>query len=397
MMMFSDSSKSLFATSVAHFINDGALAVFPLLYPIFTKSYSVSTLSIAVLAFLLYAVSIFVSPSIGKVSDKSHKYGGLMASGLFMLAIGIFGYSILALLFNGLSLVLILVPFTIIAGVGGSFYHPLGATVIREMWESGGHGRAMGINGAVGSLGRALFPLIVTAILAFSALPALSVLAAATAFPGVVVLWVLRKVKFGPNQSVENIGSSEQEKSLPSRKIAKLMMPLITVSFSRGLFTLGILSFIPLYLTSVDHFSFSYSGILYALLLGTGVVSQPIFGYMSDRFGRRLVLQISNIGSFIFLLLFLETQDPLLAALFLAVFGAFGLTAFPLLLGIVASTSPKGSRTIASSLVWGVGNTSGTAFGPLVIGVLAEPYLLGSLQPAFLVLTLMGVTSILLT
>lgn len=398
-MMISDSAKSLFATSVAHFINDGALAVFPLLYPIFfPKSYSLSTLSIAVLAFLLYAVSMLVSPAIGRSSDTSHKYGALMASGLFMIAIGLFGYSILASFFSGMTLVLALVPFTLVAGVGGAFYHPLGATVIREMWESGDHGRAMGINGALGSLGRALFPLSVTAILAFSGLPTLTVLAALCVLFAFVVLTVMRPVKFGRSPALENAGESHvEEKSLPTKKVAKLMMPLIIVSFSRGLFTLGILSFIPYYLNNVDHFSFGYTGLLYSLLLGTGVVSQPIFGYLADRVGRRLILEISNVGSFIFLLLFLETQEPFLVALYLAIFGCFGLTAFPLLLGIVASNSPEGSRTIAASLVWGVGNTAGIAFGPLVIGVLAEPYLLGSLQPALVVLTLMGVISIFLT
>lgn len=397
-MTFSDSAKGLFATSIAHFINDGALSVFPLLYPIFASSRSVSTLSIAVLAFLLYAVSILVSPSIGKRSDATQKYSGLMAAGLFMLAIGIFGYSVPASFFSGTTLVLVLVPFTLVAGVGSAFYHPLGATIIREMWESGDHGRAMGINGAVGSLGRALFPLIVTGILALSGLQTLAVLAAASAAFGFLVLVVLRGIESTRKERVENLtGLRSEEKSLSSGKVAKLMMPLIIVSFSRGLFTLGTLSFIPYYLNKVDHFSFSYTGILFSLLLGMGVVSQPVFGYVADRFGRRLTLEISNSGSFIFMLLFLETKDPFLTGLYLALFGFFGLNAFPLLLGIVASYSPKGSRTIAASLVWGVGNTAGIAFGPLIIGILAEPYLLGSLQLAFIALTLLGLSSIFLT
>ncbi|MHB8567510.1 MAG: MFS transporter [Nitrososphaerales archaeon] len=393
--MSSDPIKSLIASSAAHFVNDGALAFFPLLYPILANDYSISTLSISVLASLLYAVSIFVSPLMGKKLDSTRRHGDLLALGILLLSIGILAYSLFPLLLRGFTLVYLLIPFTIVAGFGSALYHPLASTVLRETWGQKKHGHALGVNGAAGSLGRALYPLIATFILASSGLPTLAVLGIASVLISVFVLGVFKKTTIS-GASLDPVESEKGSRS-SSWSLASTVRTLMVVAFSKGLIAQGLISFLPYYLTNIDHFSLAYTGLVFSLALGSGVVFQPAMGYLADRYGRALILEISNVGCVVSLTLFLLTNNPILVGIYLFGFGSLGLTGFPLLLGLSAHISPRNMSTEAASLVWGVAYTSGIAISPLVIAILAEPNLLNSFQSSFFVIVALGLLSVVLT
>ena len=133
-----DETKTLVATSLAHFINDGAMYVFVILNPKLLVS---QVFLIGILGGLQNLFSVFASPIIGRRADAGKNYGSLMTLGLVMMGIGIAGYSISVLFASGFSLFLFLIPFSIIAGVGKSFYHPLGAAAVQGMLKGESIGR----------------------------------------------------------------------------------------------------------------------------------------------------------------------------------------------------------------------------------------------------------------
>ncbi|HXY56488.1 MAG TPA: MFS transporter, partial [Nitrososphaerales archaeon] len=371
-----ESRSSLIATSLGHFINDGLTGVLPLMYPVFVASYGLSLQTISVLAFLQSAFSIFVSPLVGRISDARGNFGTMIALGLVLFAVGTGGYAVSALFSGGTVLLILLLVFTFMIGVGSSFYHPLGATVLRAKWRAQDLGGALGINGSAGSVGRIAMPVAAAVLIAGVSLASTGVLAILSIAGALAILGILARMKFTATR-VEASGNFIRS-MLPPRRLASKLSSLTVVSFSRGLFT-GVLPFIPLYLTQVDNYSTLQAGFLYSATLGMGIPSTIIFGFLQDRIGAKSSITISNMGGLISLFGFALGQNPGVVEAALLLFGFFSYSAFSLLLGMVHDLTQYGEMTSGGALVWGVGNTGGSAVAPLLVGLLALPSFFGSL------------------
>ena len=420
-----DSSKSLLATALAHFINDGCLAVFPILYPILVSLYGFSDSTVGIIATILGASSIAASPFIGRRSDVGRSYVTLILTGIVTIGLGLAAFA-LAMVFLGTGdphdLLLILIPFVLIAGFGASFYHPLGAAILNEQWSSQSRGRAMGINGSMGSLGILVYPLIAVALISSVSILTIGMLGVISSAAALPIYFVMRNVYFArksgtapaggavnssPGTTTATAGDiSKVAKSrrpsdpnswaepIPIRAVIPPILVLTVSTFLRATFAQSIIQFMPLYLTSESHVPYSFVGIAVAIMPGMGIVSQPFFGHLADRYGRRLLLGISSFGAAVSIILFVATSNIILEEIFLALFGLFQFTGFPLILALAIDISPKGATTISNSIVWGFGNLGGAAVGPIIVGVLAETAFPGSLGSAFFVIALIGLLSV---
>ena len=387
-----EDQRSLLATSLAHFINDGLTGVLPLAYPVYLVTYGLSIQLVSIFTFLQNALSIVVSPVVGRISDVRGNFNGMLAMGLLIFAVGAAGYAVSGDFFEGSILVVVLLLFTLLVGVGSSFYHPLGATVLRAKWKESEIGRALGLNGSAGSIGRIAMPFAAALLITDFALSSVSLLAGFSVIGALAVFIVLRNVKFAakPRTSV-----SLRDSLLPNRDLLRRMFPLTVVSFSRGLFT-GVVPFIPLYLTQVDHVNDLTAGFLYSGTLGVGIISTIMFGFMQDRLGPKVSLTVSNLGGVLTLFIFAASSDPLVVDSAVVVFGLFSYSAFPLLLGLVHNMTDFDEMTSASSIVWGIGNNGGAAVAPLVIGALALPSVFGTLTAGFIAAAAIGILSVIL-
>ncbi len=251
----------------------------------------------------------------------------------------------------------------------------------------------MGINGSAGSVGRVLLPLGTTIMLGFLALPFVGVIGVFCLGGALAVLLMLRGVKFREVSAAQG-GANERTSFLPRGELAARLLPLTVVSFSRGLFT-GVFPLLPLFLQQVDHFDKFTAGLLFSLPLGIGILSQLLFGYLQTRLGARKALTISNLGGVIVLFVFTLITTPSVVVISLVVFGLFSYSAFPLLLGAVQDLTELGEMTSASAIVWGIGNSSGSAAAPLLVGALALLYS-GSLVAGFLASAAVGTLSVFL-
>ena len=408
-----DRIKSLIATSLAHFVNDGNIYVFIILYPIlFPLAYyslgssKLPTLFlIGVLIALQNVCSVVSSPLVGRLADKTKGYRALLSLGLFLMGIGIAGSALSILFASGARLFLLLIPFSVIAGIGGSFYHPLGGSVLSETWPSRSIGRAMGINGASGSTGRAIYPLLVVALVAYFTVPAVIVLALLSFVIAFSVLIILKEtnlfVAVPEAKQRKQIGNGEagnnkvrKTTTIPLRVILHSILALTVVALLKGVFSLGIVSFIPEYLEQVGGMNYGVGlGLALLLILTLPVFGQLTFGSFADRFGRRLALGITTVGSGIAILILLEAHNLYLQVVLLALFGFFAFTQFPLLMPLARSAVPREAATLSNSIVWGVGNSGGNALGPFLVGLLATPFFLGTLNGAFLVVTIISLIS----
>ncbi len=391
--MNSDQVRTLALTSVAHFINDGQFAIFPLMFPLLAY-FVTSSYLIAVIATVFYIFSSFASPFATSVAERSGNMGSWMGIGLLVLAIGTIGMG-LAILpsysLPGASYVLVLI-FAAVAGLGSSFYHPIGASLIQSSFEQNVQGVALGTNGTMGSLGRALFSTISAAVFSYLALGhdtlhALVYGMAILGFSGLALaILVLLYFTRGRYSSVRK--KNTEKKMVRLGPVMRRTWLLVLITVVRNVQSTGVFIFLTTYLLTEKFLSYGVGlGFVYTLMLAGPVVGQPLFGRMSDMVGRKASLFLTTIGSGAFMILFLVSGSFYPYSLvFLALFGTFAFTGFPVLLPIAYSQLPPESRATGNSIVWAAIG-SGSAAGPVVTRFLAGNGLAGSLYGAFIALS----------
>lgn len=388
----SPSVNTLIATSLAHFVNDGSLYILITLY---TRLLPSEYLLIGILGALQNTFSVAVAPIVGRRADRSKSYGRLLSLGISLIGVSIVGYAASAVLFNGFSRFIFLLPFSILAGIGSCFYHPIGAAAIHDKWKGSKVGWAMGVNGSIGSLGRATYPLFTITLVVYLTIPSVGVLAAVAFICASIIASMLHGVHFGGSPpGSEGAKSSDEGTEIPRKatqvpmsQILPRVLGLTIIAFSRSLLSQGIVYFVPSYIAEVLGIQYGFKlGVMFSLMLGMAVIGQPVFGALADRIGRRLALGIAMVGTSVGLLLFLQSTNVVIATIFLSAFGLFVFTGFPLIMPLATSIVPEGAGVMSGSIVWGVGIIGGGAVGPLLVGVLAQPFALGSLSMAFYVL-----------
>jgi len=186
-------------------------------------------------------------------------------------------------------------------------------------------------------------------------------------------------------------------KEIPMGAILSGILILTFSSSFRGMLSQGSISLNPTYLTTMGGMSYGSDLAVAVLVMNSmGIISQPLFGHMADKTGRKMTMAVTTIGAVVSMLLFLAARGAEFELLYISFLGLFTFNYFPLVMSLAYEITPVGGGTVANSIVWGVGNVGGAALGPLLIGLLDEPTAFGSLRSALYIMTLTGVASAIL-
>ena len=363
--------RVLGTTSLAHFVNDGTVFFVPVMADLLASRGHVSAPVITVMLTGFYLSSSAAGILIGRLADSGGSRGAKMAMGILGLAAGLLLFAAAVAAPDVTERTVLALLAALVAGVGSSVYHPLGASLIIAAFPPRGRARALGANGAMGSLGRALYPTLFFAVTGLIASQTGAVVVFAVVAAGAaVLLWTTRvdsrPVAGAGAHSPVATGGAPQRAWL-DRNIAILTV----VSLLRSLAFTGMVAWLPTYFTRERGLGLSGElGLMVTLLYAGGIVGQPVFGLLADRVDKRLMLAIATLGAAATTFGYLNVGGAGGLAL-LGLFGVFNFSGFPLLMSLVADYAPKGSSSTANAFVWGLGSTGGQALGPLVIGLLA--------------------------
>lgn len=355
-------------TSLGHFINDGTVFFFPLLVDILVKTDSLSALTVTILLGIFYAAASLFSVEVGRIASRWHNKGSLIGLGLILMALGLVGFYFSILKAGSFIVVPVAALSALSAGIGSSFYHPLGGAVLQMSYSADKRGRALGINGSMGSVGRALYPSLLYALAALLTLDfsflVFGLLAVVAAF---AIALGLR------SQAVrERIVASDEKGKATKRRdaISGSILILAIVTFIRSTASQGIASWIPSYISNVQKVGISsLLGYSITLMFIAAIVGQPIFGYLADRMDKRILLSVSSFGTVLATLGYIYTSG-VVSLVFLITFGFFTFSGFPLLFALISEYVPRGDSSLANSVVWGLGNQGGMALGPILVGII---------------------------
>lgn len=357
--------RVLSLTSLAHFVNDGTGLLVPIVVDYISLEGAVPPVWITAILTAYYLTSTLPSTVVGGLADRSSRPALYVSAGLTLLSAGLLGFYFTVQHARGLVELVLATTSSALMGFGSSFYHPIGGSMLQHAFEGGGKSRALGVNGAFGSLGSALYPVL------FFALAAPLTEPGALVFFAIVGLASATVILEGSSRRVaearpEPKAGGKAASPLPNRGLAMLA----AIAFARSAATQGFVSWLPVYLTHAKGLGLGVNvGLGVASVYAGAIAGQLSFGYLADRFERRLVLAASCAGSALSLLAavltpgFTETLPPLFA------YGFFTFNAFPLFLSLASDYG--GSSSLGNALVWGLGIGGGSVLAPTITLLLA--------------------------
>lgn len=278
----------------------------------------------------------------------------------------IWGPTIAALCISSLGLApnyLVLVVLLLAAGFTSSAFHPASSAMVT--YASGGQwGRATSYYMTGGELARMAGPPFAVAVVSQFSFEGAWVAAA----PAVLLsLFAYRRLG----------GRSTRVRTRPApaglgkaiRAAGRPLLLLVGVVTFRSLVVSSFQVFYATYLTGLGQ-PLWFAGLSLAVYEAGGVVGAFLGGPVSDRFGRRLVMTISQVvaGPILFAALFWSTQPIGLAALFFG--GLLTISAGPVQLALAQELLP-GNRSAASGIMMFL-SFEGTVIASLAIGFLAD-------------------------
>ncbi len=357
--------SSLAYTSLAHFTNDGNFLLFPLLINYY-QTLNAQLIVLTMGAILYDLVSGLLGSWVGKLADRTGAYGRLICLGIASqgIAVGVFGS---AFIFPALVDYIVIIG-ALILGFGQAFYHPLGGTVLSYNFKGTSYGRALGMNGSMGSVGRAVVPAVVGEVIALTGAGNVAyifiVLGVYEIAIGFVILNGLRWFTKKETAVQEPADVKERPESLV-RRYRMIIYTLAAVVFVRSIFTSGIVTFLPYYIGTVFHISrlAALPSNMVSVAFIAPIFGQPLFGVMTTKLGGKSTITISSVFAVIFIVGFMLTHSVYIMTASLAGFAFAIFSGFPVLIGYVSQLVPKDILASSNGLVWGMGSTVGGAIG----------------------------------
>jgi len=379
--------KVISFTSLGHFINDGVFFLFPVMTTLLSVQKSFTPWVIGILFAIYYGSSSVFTTLISIKADKSGKYGENIALGLAFLSIGMIIFALSLLLPPAALLIALVIISTLILGIGTGFYHPLGAAVLQHTVSKNSLGKALGINGGMGSVGRAIYSTIFFGIAVMYSYSASFAFLASLGLLSALLIYIGLK-------NVVNVSKEKKEQKNGSTlkgAITQGILILAILTFARAVATQGIVSWIPFYLSYTKGMGLSLSlGTTMTIMYVIAIVGQPLFGLLADKFDRRYLLILSTMGTGLSVLGYVLTQGYLSLAL-LIVFAFFNFTGFPLLMALTRDYV-KQTSSLSNSIIWGIANTGGMVIGPSIVGA----FLLNSYSDLVLIYEILAVIIIII-
>ena len=365
----------------------------PLMADIIVNEKQTPLVVVTLITTSFYSSSALLNFYIGHLADRRGRQGTVMATGIALISLAFLGFArVLALSFPGDSLLYFFVAaMAILAGMGSACYHPIAGAIIQTSFGPGDSGKALGLNGAFGQVGAALFPPLFFALAIFvgqsnalASMTALGLFGALTIWRGLRAYRVVRD-------------SSDPETRRGAKDaLTKGILVLTVITAVRSIANTGVSAWLPTYITFVKGEGVgSLLGFTLAAMYLGAIPGQLVFGTLVERLDKRYVLGVSSAGAAIAVLGYVFTGGYVAVA-FITLFGFFSSSSFPTLLSLASDYVPRSSWVAANGFVWGLGIMGGNVIGPALTQIIiGNDY--SRLSLAFIVLAAVGIVGALVT
>ena len=200
---------------------------------------------------------------------------------------------------------------SVLAGVGSSPQHPVGASLVSTASDPSKRGRMLGLNQSAPSLAFSLTPLLaVFLVTRMGWRLTLGVLSVPALLVSLVMIFLVRGSEQAEATTRDALSWGRLREALRNRNV-------LAISLLRSVmaFRMGVRTFLPLYFINVLGVTPETSSVLYSVLLFGGVAGPFFWGYLSDRLNRKpLIIGVVAASSVLYFLVGVVTNLWLLAA-----------------------------------------------------------------------------------
>jgi len=349
-------SRVTVATSIAHFANDVPLTLLPAVLPIliqeFNLSYGAAGAVITASAFLMTSLQAVT----GYVADRWNR--------IALLFLGLTGLGVGTILTSFSTNFVQLLAFGCLVGVGGSFFHPVGYSLLSDTFESGNRGKALGLGSATGDLAVPVAFATSAFLVLFLGWRNLFILWGLIA---IVVAVTLPSIIEEPRKDNSYVKATDNS----TKTIVKTLIPVIIVMGLAGASYKIASSFITTHLNAFFEVNIESANFILALMMGIGTVGSIVGGAMVDRLGERntLTAEMLMLGALSMAALYVNNVHLLLGIV--CIMGFFLLGVWPSFYSVIAVETPLGARAFVYGIIFAVAWSFGSFF-PYISGTLAD-------------------------
>ena len=264
-----------------------------------------------------------------------------------------------------------IIPGVALIGVGNALWHPAALSSISVRFPDR-RASALAVHGVGASIGDTVGPIVIGLLLATLAWQRLLELHMIPALIIALLLWKFLGSIYGSQKGTR----PSLESYLSNAKTLlrhRLVLAIMGVNTLTGMARLSVITFLPIYIQEDLGYSALGLGFFWGLLHAMGTVSQPVMGYCSDRFGRKIVL-VPSLTIFGLLYLALSVADS--GVQLIMVIGALGLFFYALATIILATVMDVASEQVQASML-GTMNVLTHILSlpsPIIAGILVTRY-----------------------
>jgi len=380
--LMNEKIRILSTVSLYHALNDGTVAVIPILFPIFKVIFNLSYTEIGIISGGGLLFSIITQFMIGRISDGKNSQK-LLSLGIFVISISL----ILLTKAQGFFSLLLLMFFL---RFGSSFFHPIGVGWISRIFKKDKLDWAMGIQSGSADIG------------AFIAISTTLYISEITSWGYPLFLWsfaggivILSGVYLTSNVKkefliVKKISKRQTIKEAISESVIflkkiKLLVPAFIISGSCwGV----VVTYLPLLLRERTDLSLAVIGLVVSIWIGIGSISSIYYGKICAGLGRKNVIFLSYLTIGITSILLSYFTDIAIIILIMVLLGITVFITFPAIVSLISEITHE---TVE-------GKTFGTIFTLQLGGSTLYLFLGGFLADIFgiwIPFMLLGVTTLL--
>jgi len=341
--------------SVAHFTNDVSVLLLPTVLPLVIEDFGLSYATAGLAVALLFLLESFSQIAAGYMADRVNKLV-LLIAGLVILGMATLLVSLSA---NYIQLLI----FQCLLGIGASFYHPIGYSLLSDTCEVRERGKALGLVSAAGDAA-APVAFLTSGLLA----PAFGwrmifVLWSCVVFIVAFTILFITGAQYRKREETYIIGKS-------ARKTMLKLMPVMVIMLLAETSYLMISSFSTSFLTSLGV-NIELANITVAVMMAMGILGEITSGFLIDRFGERITI----LGLYLLLVVtsavtFLADKIPVLI-LTICIMGFPLLGVWPAFYSYIAKVTSESFMAFIYGTVLAV-TWGGGSLTPYIGGVIAD-------------------------
>lgn len=277
----------MFATSVAHGLNDTIQSLLPAIYPLLRTAFRLDYGQIGLITLAFQLTASLLQPLVGIYTDRRPQP--------FSLVVGM-GFTLIGLLMlsRAGSFGSILVAAALI-GTGSSVFHPESSRIARAA-SGGRHGLAQSLFQVGGNFGQSIGPLLAAFVVVPHGQGSVAWFSIAALIAMLVLVQVGRWYASRQAASKGRTAAAVQPVGLSRARIGWSIVLLVAIVFSKNFYTAGFSSYYTFYLIQRFGVPVQSAQIYLFVFLGAIALGTVLGGPIGDRIGRKPVIWGSVLG-----------------------------------------------------------------------------------------------------